>query len=256
MTIRDTAWPAGTPCWADLTAPDVAAARDFYGAVLGWSFTETGEEYGGYVMAEIDGSAVAGIGPQQDGSPNAWTLYLASDDVDATAEAVTAAGGAVLAPAFDVGDMGRMIVAADPSGAAFGVWQAVRHVGAERVNEPGALTWEDLRSTDPEPARAFYAGGFGYREEAVEGAPDDYRLFALPGGEGLGGIGGMMGQDGLPSHWLVYFGVSDVDSAVTAAESHGGRALAPAFDSPYGRMAALSDPAGAVFRVVGVPAAA
>ncbi|MGF1647695.1 MAG: VOC family protein [Kineosporiaceae bacterium] len=256
MSTRDTAWPAGTPCWTDLAAPDVGAARAFYGAVLGWTFTETGEEHGGYVMAEVDGSSVAGIGPQQDGSPTAWTLYLASDDLDATAEAVTAAGGAVVAPAFDVGDMGRMIVATDPSGAAFGVWQAVRHVGAERVNEPGALTWEDLRSTDPEAARAFYARVFGFRAEDVEGAPDDYRMFALPGGEGLGGIGGMMGQDGLPSHWLVYFGVSDVDSAVTVAESHGGRTLAPAMDHPYGRMAALSDPAGAVFWLVGVPAAA
>jgi uncharacterized protein len=256
MSTRDTAWPPGTPCWADLSSPDVAAARDFYGAVLGWSFTETGDEYGGYVMADVEGSSVAGIGPQQDGSPTAWTLYLASDDVDETAEAVTAAGGTVVLPAMDVGDMGRMIIAADPSGGAFGVWQAVRHVGAERVNEPGALTWEDLRSTDPEAARAFYAEVFGYRGEAVEGASDDYQLFALPGGDALGGIGGMMGgPEGLPSHWLVYFGVSDVDSAVTVAESHGGKAMAPAFDTPYGRMAALSDPAGAVLWVVGVPAA-
>jgi hypothetical protein len=256
MSTRDTAWPSGTPCWADLAAPDVRAAQDFYGAVLGWSFTDTGEEYGGYVMAEVNGSSVAGIGPQQDGSPNVWTLYLAADDVEATAAAVTAAGGQVVLPPTAVGDQGRMIIAADPSGGTFGVWQAVRHLGAERVNEPGALTWEDLRSTDPEVARAFYARVFGYQDEAVEGAPDDYRLFALPGGDPLGGIGGLMGQDGLPSHWLVYFGVSDVDSAVTVAESHGGKALAPAFDTPYGRMAALSDPTGAVFWVVGVPAAA
>ncbi|MGF1662600.1 MAG: VOC family protein [Kineosporiaceae bacterium] len=257
MSTRDTAWPAGTPCRADLASPDVGAARDFYGAVLGWSFTESGEEYGGYLMADVAGSSVAGIGPQQDGSPNAWTLYLASDDADATAAAVTPAGGSVVVPPMDVGDLGRMIIAADPSGGAFGVWQARRHIGAQRVNEPGALTWEDLRSTDPDAARAFYAGVFGFREEAADGAPDDYRMFALPGGDPLGGIGGMTdGAEGLPSHWLVYFGVPDADSAVAVAESHGGRALAPAVDTPYGRMAALSDPTGAVLWVVGVPAAA
>lgn len=258
MTTRDTVWPPGTPCWADLTVPDMAVAKDFYGEVLGWHFTDSGPEYGGYVMADVDGHAVAGMGPvQAPDVPPAWTLYLASEAADATAGAVESAGGTVMMPAMDVGSMGRMIIAADPAGAVFGVWQAGEHHGAGLVNAPGGLTWEDLRSTDPGAARDFYAAVFGYRYEDVEGAGDDYRMFALPGGEGLGGIGGMMGApDGVPSHWLVYFGVPDVDAAVTTAESHGGQALAPAFDTPYGRMAALTDPAGAVFWVVGVPAAA
>lgn len=257
MTTRDTPWPPGTPCWADLSVPDVDAVREFYGELLGWRFTESGPEYGGYVMADVDGRSVAGLGPQQTAdTPPAWTLYMASEAVDATAGAVEAAGGTVLMPAMDVGPMGRMIIAADPTGAVFGVWQSGEHHGAGLVNAPGALTWEDLRSTDPARAADFYGAVFGYRTEAVDGAPDDYRMFSLPGGEGLGGIGGMMGApDGVPSHWLVYFGVPDVDAAVTAAQSRGGQALAPAFDTPYGRMAALSDPAGAVFWVVGVPAA-
>jgi hypothetical protein len=258
MTTRTTAWPPGTPCWADLSVPDVAQARDFYGTVLGWDFEESGPEYGGYVTAVVDGHPVAGMGPQQSpDAPPAWTLYMASEAVDATAGAVEAAGGTVLLPAMDVGSMGRMIIAADPTGAVFGVWQGAEHHGAGLVNAPGGLTWEDLRSTDPARAVEFYGQVFGYRTEAVDGAPDDYYMFALPGGEGLGGIGGMMGApDGVPSHWLVYFGVPDVDGAVAAAESHGGRALAPAFDTPYGRMAALTDPVGAAFWVVGVPAAA
>jgi predicted enzyme related to lactoylglutathione lyase len=249
MSIRTSRWPAGVPCWADLTVPDLAAAKDFYSAVLGWAFADSGEEYGGYAIAQVGGAAVAGIGPQQGGMPVAWTLYLASDGVDGTAAAVTEHGGTLLFPPGDVGPMGRMCIAADPSGAAFGVWQAGEHIGAGLVNEPGGLTWEDLRSTDPAAAQAFYTAVFGYRLDPLEMAGPDYRLFALPGEQfPLGGMGGMMGAaEGTPSHWLVYFAVADADAAVGAAEAHGGTALAAPFDSPFGRMAALADPAGAVF---------
>lgn len=85
MSIRTSPWPAGVPCWADLQAPDVAAAKTFYADVLGWTYEDTEAEYGGYVIAQARGAAAAGIGPQQPGAPAAWTLYLASDDVDATA---------------------------------------------------------------------------------------------------------------------------------------------------------------------------
>jgi predicted enzyme related to lactoylglutathione lyase len=252
MSIRTSPWPAGTPCWADLSVPDVPAAVAFYSAVLGWSFTEPDDEFGGYVIGSVRGAAAGGVGPQQTpGQPAAWTLYLASDDVDATAKAVTAAGGHVLLEPGDVGPLGRMVIAADPSGAAFGVWQAGTHIGAGIVNEPGGITWEDLRSTDPDAARAFYTTVFGYSTEGLEMAGPDYTTFsAHPGEAPLGGMGGMMGApDGTPSHWLVYFGVADVGAAVRAAEDAGGRVLAPPFDTPFGQMAVLADPAGAVFHV-------
>jgi predicted enzyme related to lactoylglutathione lyase len=36
MTARDTPWPDGTPCWADLGAPDIAKAREFYSDLFSW----------------------------------------------------------------------------------------------------------------------------------------------------------------------------------------------------------------------------
>ena len=109
MPIRTRKWPAGVPCWADLTVPDVPAAQAFYAAVLGWSFTDTADEYGGYVIGQVDGAAAAGIGPTpQQGVPSAWTLYLASDDVDGTAKQITDAGGTMLLPPGDVGPLGRL----------------------------------------------------------------------------------------------------------------------------------------------------
>lgn len=255
MSTRTSPWPNGVPSWADLATPDMTAASAFYTAVLGWEMSGGSEEYGGYVIALESGRAAAGLAPQGEGMPNAWTLYFASDDAEGTAQAITDAGGTVLMPVTDVGPMGRMLIASDPSGAAFGIWQAGQMIGASVVNEPGGMVWEDLRSTDPAAAQAFYRSVFGYRVEPVEMAPPDYGTFALPGEQApLGGMGPMMGApDGAPSHWLVYFAVADTDAAVTSAQATGGTVLAPAFDSPYGRMAVLQDPTGAAFCVMAIP---
>jgi predicted enzyme related to lactoylglutathione lyase len=251
MSIRTSPWPAGVPCWADLAAPDVAVATAFYADVVGWTFPDTDGEFDGYLMAEAGGAAAAGIGPQQEGAPPGWTLYLASDDVDKTAAAVTEHGGTVLVPPGNVGPLGRMIAAADPTGAVFGVWQAGTHIGAGIVNEPGGMTWEDLRSPDPDTARVFYTAVFGYQTVPFPEAGPDYTTFALPGDDApLGGMGGMMGADGQPAHWLVYFSVADAGAAVAAAERSGGSVPMRDFDTPFGRMAGLADPAGSVFWVI------
>jgi uncharacterized protein len=253
MAIRSDNWPAGVPCWADVTVPDVAAASAFYRAVIGWDIAEPDEEYGGYVIAQVDGKAAAGIGPQQQPGPAAWTLYLASDDADKSAAAVTEHGGTVLFPPGDVGPLGRMFIAADPTGAAFGVWQAGTHIGASVVNEPGGITWEDLRSPDPDTARTFYNAVFGYDFTPLDGAGPAYQTFALAGEEApLGGMGDLMGTD-LPPHWVVYFAVADISAATAAVAGNGGTVVQEPFDTPYGRMAAVTDPAGAAFMLAQLP---
>jgi uncharacterized protein len=153
----------------------------------------------------------------------------------------------VLLPPGDVGSLGRMFLATDPTGAAFGVWQAGEHLGAGIVNQPGGLTWEDLRSSDPSAARTFYRAVFGYHTAPLAAAGPDYHTFSLDDDAPLGGMGGKMGQDGGESHWLVYFAVADADAAVAAAVAAGGSVTIPAFDTPYGRMAGLTDPAGGSF---------
>jgi predicted enzyme related to lactoylglutathione lyase len=235
--------------------PDVAAAGRFYADLLGWSVPEPDEQYGGYVVAHVEGSAVAGIGPEQPGARTAWTLYLASDDADATMAAVEEAGGSVLLPPTDVGPLGRMGLAVDPSGAVFGLWQAGTMIGAVLVNAPGGLVWEDLRSTDAPAAQAFYAAVFGYRVDPLEMAGPDYGTFVLAHEQvPLGGMGGMMGvPEGTPSHWLVYFAVADTDAALAAAELAGGTVTTPAKDTPFGRLGGVRDPYGADFMVIQAP---
>ena len=255
MSRHTEPWPAGTPCWADLSVPDVAAASRFYSEVLGWSVVDPGPEYGGYVIAQVDGDAAAGIGPQSDPGPVAWTLYFASEDADATAAAVTEAGGTVLLPAGDVGPLGRMFLAADPTGAVFGVWQAGVHIGAGVVNEPGGIAWEDLRTSEPDAAREFYSQVFDFAHSPMPGAPSDYMLFARADDDRpLGGMGPFMDPGaGLPPHWVVYFMVPDADAAQETALAGGGSVATPGFDSPFGRMVGLTDPFGALFWVVGQP---
>lgn len=255
MPTRTTPWPVAVPCWANLSVPDPVAMQPFYASVLGWSFRDGDPAYGGYVVAHRDGHATAGIAPlRQAGNSPSWSLFLASDDVSVTADRVTAAGGTVESPPMQLGAIGSMCLGMDPSGATFGVWQAGESIGCELYNEPGGLTWEDLRSTDPGAAQSFYREVFGYELEAIEMAGPDYRMFHLGDKDApLGGMGPMMGMAG-SSRWVLYFGVTDTDVAVSAAQADGGTLVAPAFDSPYGRMAGLADPAGAQFFVIGVQA--
>jgi uncharacterized protein len=255
MPTRTNHWPTGTPCWVDLAVPDLATAKAFYGAVFGWSFFDSGAEFGHYQVCQIDGRAAAALGPlHYEGQLTAWTVYLASDDADGTAKLIGANGGTVLAEPFDIPGNGRMCLAQDPLGATFGVWQATGQHGVEVYAEPGALVWTDARLPDPDTGRTFYTAVFGYRYEPLEGAPPDYTTIHFDtarDGEPVGGIGGMMGApEGTPPHWLPYFLVSDADAAATSAAAAGGAILAEPFDTPYGRMAGITDPHGATFFVV------
>ncbi|MGH3782163.1 MAG: VOC family protein [Pseudonocardiaceae bacterium] len=254
MPTRSQPWPAGTPCWIDLSVPsaDLGAAKEFYSAVFGWSFLDLGPDFGHYQICQVDGHAAAAIGPlMAEGQTSAWRTYLASDYVDGTAKSIAANGGTLLAEPMDVPGAGRMCVALDPAGAVFGVWQAAGSIGIQIYNEPGALVWNDARQPDPDAARNFYTEVFGYHYQPVQGAPPDYTTFDL-GGDPLGGMGWMMSAPaGTPAHWLMYFSVADADAAVAAATAGGGSVLGGPDDTPYGRMALLTDPNGAVFAVMG-----
>ncbi len=255
MPIRTTAWPNGTPCWVDLAVPDVEAAKEFYAAVLGWAYLDLGEELGHYQICKRDGHHAAGIGPQQSPEqPTAWTTYLASDAVDDTAQKIVENGGTVLAGPFDVPRSGRMCIALDAQNAAFGVWQAAEVIGAEVYNEPGCLVWNEAAAPDPDVARKFYAAVFGYSYQPVGGAGAEYTTFHRDG-DPLGGIGGLGDKPPeTPPHWMVYFMVTDTDAAVAAATERGATVLGGPVDTPYGRMASITDPQGAAFSIMGATA--
>jgi len=249
-----TPYTTGMPCWVDLMAKDQQAALDFYRDLLGWSGRPGPAGFGGYAVCELNGRAVAGIGAAMapEGMPEpptVWTSYLATTDADATQEAVVAAGGTLLAPAMDVGDLGRMLVAADPQGAVFGVWQPGEFHGARVLNEMGALTWNELHTADVPAATAFYGAAFGIEIEPRKGTDSYWELRV--GGRAVGGVT-LLANDppGTPAHWLTYFAVDDLESTLDALVKAGGTVLAPPVVVGAGRMSVVADPQGAAFAMI------
>lgn len=254
-----TPYPPGTPCWTDLAAPDQQSALDFYAELFDWSGQTGPPEAGGYAVCELRGLPVAGIMSSQimddtvtgePAAPTVWTTYLASADADATAEAIGANGGTVLSPVMDVLDLGRMLVAADPAGAVFGVWEARGFAGAGVVNEPGAVIWNELNTTDPDTAAAFYRAVLGVESGPMEGADGYYALSV--GGRPVGGMQALPASappEAVP-HWLTYFAVADADATARRLTAAGGTVLQPPFDMVAGRMALVTDAQGAPFAVI------
>jgi predicted enzyme related to lactoylglutathione lyase len=250
-----TSYAPGTPSWVDLGSPDLDASVEFYSGLFGWEVpaSENIEQTGGYRRATKDGADVAGMMPlMQEGQPPAWSTYVSVADADATAAAVKEAGGAVFAEPMDVMDLGRMAIFADPTGAVFGVWQPGTFPGAGIVNEPGALTWNELGTRDVAAAKAFYAAVFGWGFEDEEmGEMGTYTVIKL-GEESVGGLLDIAGRvpDEVPAHWLAYFAVENTDAAVQTLKAAGGDVAAGPIDIPAGRFAVVRDPAGAAFAVI------
>lgn len=249
MSERSSYQP-GEPSWVDLATTDIAAATRFYSELFGWEVQGQGEEFGGYGIATVRGKAVAGIGPMVPGlgdSP-AWSTYLATADLDATMAAAVSAGGTVTMPASAAGDFGRRGFVTDPTGAAVGFWEAKQHLGAQLVREAGAPRWSELATTDPGTADKFYGSIFGYEFAKVAGLPDpDYTMLKIGGEE----VAGRYQSPSGASNWVCYFTVDDVDAALAGATSAGAALVGGPVDSSYGRFVVCTDPAGAVFGMVG-----
>ena len=244
----------GTPSWIELMTPDQSAAQTFYGGLFGWSYDDHDMgEMGHYYIPNIEGDEIGGISgqmPGMEGHPAVWGVYLAVDDVDATAAKVEPAGGKVEAGPFDVDKNGRMAAIVDPTGARVGLWQAGETIGTQRANEPGTPTWNECVTSDVATATKFYADVLGMGSEAMDmGEAGTYTVLTNVEGRQIGGSMdlGMM-PEGTPAHWNVYFNVEDVDASVGKAEQLGAKTLVPAMDVPgVGRMAMVADPQGAAF---------
>jgi uncharacterized protein len=251
----------GTPCWVDLGSPDLNASIEFYGGLFGWDVpeTETAEQTGGYRQVMLRGKPVSGMMPlMQEGQPPAWTSYVSVADADVVAGKVRDAGGAVIAEPMEVLDLGKMAVFADPAGAVFGVWQPGTFVGAELVNEPGALSWNELNNRDPEAAKSFYGDVFGWTFETQDMGPAGKYTTINLGGNPVGGILDQRERgvpEEVPSYWGVYFAVENTDATLERAKQLGGGVMVEPVDIPVGRFAILTDPHGVGFAVIALNAA-
>jgi uncharacterized protein len=294
MPERD-GYSPGVPCWVDASEPDPEAAVDFYGGLFGWEFEEAmppGSE-GKYLIArgeaasssifdlsgELRSGDVAAIRSILEGAPPAamWNTYFWVDSADDAAAKVRDAGGAVVVEPFDFLDACRTAGFTDPEGAAFSVWEAKEHKGAELVNDPGAVVFNNLNTRDVEAARSFYGSLFGWQTAGIGGGAEGWTLpgygdwlerehhpglrrqMAEAGApEGFEDVVGSIipipvNQADTPAHWSVTFASADADATAAKATELGGKVIVAPFDAPWStptytiRMTVIADPQGATF---------
>ncbi|MEU4341619.1 VOC family protein [Nocardia sp. NPDC023852] len=256
----------GDPCWVELYTSDLDRSIAFYRELFGWTAERAGAEFGGYVTFRNDGRAVAGAMARMEGdtdSPEQWTVYLASPDAKATADAAVAAGATVVVPPMPVGELGIMAVLGDVGGAGIGIWQAGTFGGFETIgsvsagqwrDHAGAPSWFELHTRAYGAALTFYRDVFGWSDTFTVSDAPEFRYTTIHARSPM--LGGVMDAsvflpDDSPGGWTVYFGADDVDKTVERVGDLGGSVLSPAQDTPYGRMASIADPTGARFSIGG-----
>ena len=240
-------FPQGTFCWADGQSTDVEKSKAFYTAVMGWTYEDIPFGDGmAYTMFRQNGHNIVGMGQmmpdmQAMGIPSFWTSHVKVDDVDALASKVSGLGGMVLMEPMDVVDSGRMLVLQDPTGAQMGLWQPNQHKGADLVNTPGAMAWNELTTDDTQAARDFYGGLLGWKFDKIEGM-EYYQV--MNGNRPNGGIMPKQMAEA-PPMWTVYLSVADIDKTVEKAKAAGGHVMTEVMEAgDIGRFAIISDPTG------------
>lgn len=254
MTTHAARRPAGIPIWFDLMTPNAEEARKFYNKIFGWEYHIGGPEYNFYTTALLNNQAIAGIGqpPPDQPMPPVWTVYISSDDVNQDIEKVKSLGGQVMMNPMVIGEQGSMAMCADPSGAVFGFWQPGIHYGAQLTDEHGSMTWCEVNSRDANKATDFYIKLCGLADQQMP-IPSGgvYHMLNRNGNYAFGIFQMDPNWDAsIPSHWLTYFAVSDLNETVMKATAAGAKVVVPSTDSPYGPFSVLSDPHGASFAVV------
>jgi uncharacterized protein len=264
---HERSYPAGVPCWVDTEQPDVDAARRFYSALFGWTFSDAvpADAPGAYLIASLDGKDVAAIAPAQRDAPVEWTTYIAVDNADEAADSVRAAGGSVTLEPVDAGPGGRLAACVDPRGARFRLWQPRRRLGAQLTNAPGSWNFSDLHTADAATATGFYAQLFGWEFDNLgfatmirqpgygdhlaatvdPGIRERQRAISAPPGfaDAIGWVASTSATHD-DDHWHVTFTVTDRDESAATAEKAGAVVIS-SDDTEWTKTALIRDPQGA-----------
>jgi uncharacterized protein len=257
--------PRGDFIWYELMTPDPEGSKAFYDAVVCWHIETQSQFPNGYRMiGRSDGGSAGGLLPlsdemQQHGARPSWLGYLYVGNVDASVASIEQAGGNALMPAFDIPDIGRVAMVADPQGAPFYIMKPIPPEGRPdsksdvfSVDQPQRVRWNELSTTDPDGAVDFYRRQFGWGQEGDMdmGEMGKYR-FIQSNGVNIGAI--MRKPPQLPvSSWTYYIGVDDIDRAADAIKTGGGQVVNGPMEIPGGEFALNGlDPQGASFGLVG-----
>jgi predicted enzyme related to lactoylglutathione lyase len=248
--------PAGRFVWHDLMTTDREKAIAFYTSLFGWECrpVDMGGSIGTYDMLHAGTEGIGGMVPLDPthGIPSHWVAYLGVDDVDATCARADATGGKTCVPPMDIPGTGRFAVVEDPTGAIFSPFSSTTQAPPPPANAPrGTFAWNELMTTDPERAGAFYAGLTGWTVEKMDMGPLGFYHLFKRGGEFAGGMMQMPPRTEARPHWLPYFAVASADDAAERIAALEGTVLHGPIDiQQWGRMAVAQDPTGAYFAVL------
>ncbi|MEP6982354.1 MAG: VOC family protein [Sphingomicrobium sp.] len=256
--------PRGDFIWYELLTTDIAAAKTFYDAVVGWNVQDRSDFPNDYRMIGRSDGKFAGGAMQitddmkQHGARPTWLAYIHVPDVDAQAAAIERDGGKVMMPPFDIPGVGRVAMVTDPQGAPFYVMKPLPPQG-----DPNAMSdvfspdgqqrvgWNELSTSDPAAARKFYGEQFGWDSNDFMdmGEMGEYR-FLDQGGQRIGALCGVM-AGGQPK-WRFYFRVPSITNAKQVVEDKGGTVAMGPHQVPTGDWIIIGhDPQGAEFALVG-----
>ena len=253
------ATPRGKFIWYDVMTPDPKAATKFYSDVIGWTAQEHPMADGStYTVFSKGSTMVAGLmalpeALRAEGVPPCWSGYIASDDVDADAPRIAAAGGSIRRPPTDIPNVGRFAVAADPGGAMFLLFKPNTPEEPKPVAPmaPGHIGWHELYAGDLDREFAFYARLFGWTKDKAHdmGPMGLYQTFATGGVP----VGGMMKAGAQIPHpaWNYYLTVESVAAAADRAQTRGATVLQGPMEVPGGAwIVQAKDPQGAHFAML------
>lgn len=235
----------GAFVWHELGTTDVGGAEKFYSALFGWRFDKMPMGDMQYWMLFAGDRGVGGmypLGPDQ-GGQSYWMGTVSVPDVDATAKVVEQAGGKVLVQPGDVPDMVRYAVFMDPQGAAFGVCRSVNGDPPTDMPSPGEFCWDQLNTSDPAAAGAFYNKVIGWDLAGDEAT--GFQVFKM--GD-LQEASVVKTEPAVPSHWMSHIVVPDLPAAIAKVQSLGGKVLVDRIAVPgMGAFGVVQDPQGAIF---------
>ena len=243
----------GTFCFADLVTPDIAAAKQFYGALFGWTPVDVPASSGSYSLFQIEGQTVAGVRAIPHGRQR-WIPYLAVERLEPTIAHAERLGARPGDEPFDVSGA-RMATIVDPHQRIVGLWEANGRGGVDRQELPGSMWWVEMLAHDVTGATHFYSTLFGWkaRERRLPHLQHGYTVYSV-GGEDVGGAIAIERNWGkVPERWQILFAVTDLDRIIDQTHGLGGRDDLPVIDIPnVGRCASLLDDSHGLFFVMEV----
>ena len=251
--------PKGRFVWYELMTTDLAAARAFYGPVVGWQASDSEMPGMQYWMFKVGERPVAGLmdlpeDARKMGTPPSWIGYVWVPDLDAAVAKAASSGGTVYVQPTDIPNVGRFAIVADPGGAVLGLFKSANPADDQAPDQdaPGGVGWHELYAGDLASAFAFYAGLFGWeKKDAMDmGEMGTYQIF----GTADTALGGMMTKPPMipMPYWGYYFRVGNIDEAAERVKASGGQILNGPMEVPGGDFILQGlDPQGAAFALVG-----